>query len=189
MPDPYVIPTVISTVGTLAGALGGVALGNWVSARQEQRRAGRERADQQEQARWTACADLLGAAAQLRVQVRTLGSRHWADMNVRLSAAEDQVTSVGLYASRVALLAPGPVSDAALALSVTAGELAARIAKDARLGTRTAEPFIGGELPAAPDLGDLDARIDAFRRAAAAVAGATVTGSAPAIPGPRVPGS
>ncbi|HUY50746.1 MAG TPA: hypothetical protein VMV92_34410 [Streptosporangiaceae bacterium] len=106
MLEPYLIPTVISTAGTLLGALGGIVLSNWVNARQEERRAARQRADEQVQARRTACADLLGAAAQLRVQIQIAGMRQWADMNIKLGEAQDYATSIGLCASRVALLVP-----------------------------------------------------------------------------------
>ena len=111
-------------------------------------------------------------------------------MNVKLAAADNQATSIGLYASRVALLVSGSVADAAIALSVAAGELAAATAKEARLGVHVnpAEPFIGGQLPVPPDLKDLEARVDAFRRAAATAVGATRPDQVPVIPGPRMPG-
>jgi hypothetical protein len=176
MPDPYVIPAVISSAGTLAGALGGIALTSGFTARQEERRArqeetraARERADQQAEARRASCADLLGAGAQLRMQLRTLGSRHWPDLNVKLAAAQEQAVSLGLYASRVALLVPEQVAEAATALSVAAGEMAAQVAKDARLSAPAspAEVLLGGQLKAPPDLAELDARLAAFQLAAA----------------------
>jgi hypothetical protein len=184
MPDPYLIPAVVSSVGTLVGAFGGIALTSGFNARQdgrrfreEESRAAREREDREAEARRAACVDLLGAAAQLRMQLRTLGSRHWADMNVKLAAAQEQATSIGLYASRVALLVPGDVAEAATALSVTAGEMAAQVAKDTRLtvpGT-PADVFLGGQLKAPPDLADLDARITTFRLAAGAMAASSGT--------------
>ena len=193
MANPYVLAAAISTVGTLLGALGGVALASGASARQEERQARREerRADRQQaearaQACWAACADLLGAAAQFRIQIQIIGSSYWADMNVKLATAQDQVTSVGLCASRVALLVPGQVADAAIALSLTAGEMAATVARDARLAVHgdPAQMFRGGELPAAPDLRVLDARVDAFRGAAAGAVSGEPAGGTPAVPGP-----
>lgn len=179
MPDPSVMPAVISSVGTLAGAFGAIILTSGFSARQEGRRireeesrAAREREDRQAEARRAACADLLGAGAQLRMQLRTLGSRHWADMNVKLAAAQEQAISIGLYASRVALLIPGEVAEAATALSVAAGEMAAQVAKDARLRVpgNPGELLLGGQLNAPPDLTDFDARITTFRLAAGEMA-------------------
>lgn len=176
MSDPSVIPVVISSAGALVGALGGIALTSGFNARQEDRRArqeearaARHQADQQAEARLAACADLLGAAAQLRMQLRTLGSRHWADMNVKLAAVQEQATSIGLYASRVALLVPGEVAEAATELSVAAGELAAQVSKDARISApgHPAEMLLGGQLNAPPDLADFDARITTFQQAAA----------------------
>jgi hypothetical protein len=86
MPDSSLITTVISTAGALFGALGGVALTDGINRRREDRQAQRQRSEAQLAARQQAFADLLGAAAQMRVHIETACERHWGDMNFKLAA-------------------------------------------------------------------------------------------------------
>jgi hypothetical protein len=178
MADPYVLTSLISATGTLLGALGGVTLNSWATVRGADRRAQlearrrvEERADQQAQARWTACNALLEAAAQLRVQTQVLGPWRCPDMNVRLAAVQDQATAIGRHASRAVLLALSEdTSSAAQALAEAAGDLAAQIASHADLDRPGSQlgPALGGVLRAPVDLAAFDLRVDTFRRAAQA---------------------
>jgi hypothetical protein len=177
MADPYVLTSVITATGTLLGALGGVALNSWATVRAEDRRAQlgerhrvRQRADQRAEESWAACADLLAAAAQLRVQTQVLGPWRCPDMNVRLAAVQDQATAIGRLGSRVVLLALGEgTSAAAQALAESAGDLAAQLTGHADLDGTGSQPgpTVGGVLRAPVDLAAFDLRVDAFRRAAA----------------------
>jgi hypothetical protein len=166
MADISVITTAISTAGTLIGALGGVALTYGAGARREERRSSRERKDRRAQERREAYLDLLGAAAQLRVQIEIASQRFWNDMDARLVAIQGQATSAGLHASRAALFRPGAVADAAEALASAAGRLVAAMVKNAEMRYQD-ERFLGGEVGAAPDFRLLDECVQRFYAAAA----------------------
>lgn len=190
MADPYLLPAVVSTAGTLLAALGGVVTTTVLNGRREDRRArlederaARQRSEEQAQARLAACGDLLTAAAQLRMQLQILGQRYWADMNVKLQAAQDEAASVGRCAANVALLMPGDPGETALLLSRSAGQLAAHAVKKANVGLRTSsdQRYLGGELPIPVNLDDLDARVDAFRRAISPAGGLAGGGPLPAV--------
>ena len=198
MADPYLLPAVVSTAGTLVAALGGVVTTTVFNGRREERRArlederaARQRSEEQAQARLDACGDLLTAAAQLRMHLQILGQRYWADMNVKLQAAQDEAASVGRCAARVALLIPGDPGETALLLSRSAGQLAAHAVKKANVGLRTSsdQRYLGGELPTPVNLDDLDARVDAFRRAISPAGGLVGGGPLPAVPAQPDPGS
>jgi hypothetical protein len=195
MADPYVLTSLISASGALLGALGGVTLNSWATVRTEDRRAQLEekrrvqqRADQQAEARWTACADLLAAAAELRVQTQVLGPWRCPDMDVRLAAVQGQATAIGRHGSRVVLLAMGEdTSAAAQALAESAGDLAAQLAGHADLDRPGSQPgpTVGGVLRAPVDLAAFDLRVDAFRRAASGeVAAPAPGGPVPTETGP-----
>ncbi len=213
MTDPYVLTTGISTAGALLGVLGGAGLNSWAQGRQDDRRSRQDeqRARQDEQraaAQRTeehaarclaACTDLLSGAADLRMQLQILGQRYWADMNLKLQAAQDQATAVGRCAALVTVLVPGVPGDSALLLARSAGDLAAQAVRQATVGVRARpdEQYLGGELPAPLDLSDLDARVDAFRDAvgvAITPAGVPAAEGPPVVaaqpgPGPAQPGS
>jgi hypothetical protein len=160
------ITTAISTAGTLVGALGGVALTYGVGARREERRSDRERQDHRAQERRQAYLDLLGAAAQLKVQVEIAGQCFWSDMDARLAAIQGHATSASLHAARAALFRPGAVADAAEALATAAGQLAAATARDTEMRTHD-ERFLGGKMTTPPDFASLDECVRRFYVAAA----------------------
>jgi len=164
MPDSSLITTVISTAGALCGALGVVALTGRLSNHREDRKDQRQRDDAEMAARQQAYADLLGAAAQMRVHIETTCERHWRDMNIRLGAIQDHAVAVGLQASRAALLSPGAVADAALALGKAASRLSAWTAKNTELGGYSGQnnEFLAGEVQNRPDLTELDERVAEF---------------------------
>ena len=168
MPDISMTATIISTAGTLCGALGGIALTGGMSQRREERQAERQREDARTAAHQQAYADLVGAAAQMRVHIETACQRYWKDMNIRLATIQDQATAVGLQASRVALLSPGAVAEGALALGQAASRLSAWAARNAELGDYSGPnvQFLAGQLKSAPDLTDLEARTAEFLRLA-----------------------
>jgi len=198
MADPYLLPAVVSTVGTLVAALGGVVTTSVLNGRQEERRArqederaARQRTEQEVQARLSACGDLLTAAAQLRMHLQILGQRYWADMNVKLQAAQDEAAAVGRCAARVAQLVPGDPGELASLVSRSAGQITAQAVKKASVSVRASpeERYLGGELPMPLDLSDLDARVDAFRRVISPAGGLTGAGPRAAVPAQPDPGS
>lgn len=180
MADVSVVATVISTVGTLLGALGAVALTNRVNARREEAQADRQQAladrqrkDQQTQARQLAYVDLLGTACQLRTEIEIAGQQDWKDMDVRLAAIQQHAVSVGVHASRVALLSSTVSSTGALGTAEAAGalELAARrltAATTAHTELRYQdEQCLGGKITLPADFTEFDECIERFSRAAA----------------------
>jgi hypothetical protein len=160
MPDVSVVATVISTTGTLLGALGGVALTYGVTVRREEAQASRQRKDQRTQARRQAYVDLLGTATQLQVEIEIAGQRHWKDMNVRLAAIQEHAVTAGVHASRVALLSP-ETAEAARALASAAVLLAAATAKHTNMGDE------GGQITRPADFTEFDDCLKRFSDAAA----------------------
>jgi len=162
VPDVSVVPAVISTAGTLLGALGGVALTYGVNARREEAQATRQRKDQRTQARRQAYVDLLGAAAQLKIEVKIAEQRHWKDMNVRLATIQQHAVSAGLHASRVALISP-ETAEVARALASAAGQLVAATAKHTNIGYQDE----GGQITRPADFTEFDDCLTRFSDAAA----------------------
>ncbi len=172
MPDFSVVATLISTIGALLGALGGVALTHRANirreeaqARREEAQANRQREDQRTQERQQAYADLLGTANQLKVEIETAGQRHWKDMNVRVAAIQRHAVSAGLHASRVALLSPETAA-VARALATASTQLVAATLKHTEMGYRD-EQFLGGQITRAANFTEFDECIEHFYRAAA----------------------
>jgi hypothetical protein len=166
MPEVSVITTIITAAGTLGGALGGISLTTWAAARREERQAIRQRKEAHAMARSQAYADLLGASAQLRAHVEITCHRHWKDLNVRLSTAQAYAVDVGLQASRTALLSSGQLAQAALDLGKAASALSAWVAKNAEVGDfgGPGDQFLPGQVVTKPDFREFDARADAFFR-------------------------
>lgn len=168
MPDVSVLAAIITTAGTLGGALGGVALTSWVGVRREERAADRERTDAQSARREQAYADLLGSSAQLRAHTEITCQRHWKDLNIRLATAQDYAIAVGQQAARAALLSPKPQADAALALAGAASKLSAWLVTCARLGDHSGpgDQLLPGEVVGTPDFAELDTCTAEFLRLA-----------------------
>jgi hypothetical protein len=160
-----ILAALISAVGTLCGALGGIALTSGLEARRQQRQAesaaAHERAVVREQAR----ADLLAAITRLRVDIEITCARHWRDMNVRLAAIQEQAATTGVLASRIALLSPGQEAEIAMALGKCASGLAALTAKSMKLGEYEGpnNQFMAGDLTGVrPDLAELERLVAAL---------------------------
>jgi hypothetical protein len=177
MPDVSVVAALITTAGTLGGALGGIALTSWTGVRREEREARRQRENARAAAREQVYADLLGASAQLRAHIEITCQRHWKDLNVRLSTTQDYAVAVGLQASRAALLSAKPLADAALALSRAASKLSAWVATNAHMGDYSGpgEQFVPGEVLGKPDFTELDTCAAEFLRLATTALGYDVT--------------
>jgi hypothetical protein len=169
MPD---FSVVISTAGTLLGALGGVAMTHRINvrreeaqARREEAQANRQRRDQRTQARRQAYVDLLGTATQLKVEIEVAGQRHWKDMNVRLASIQRHAASASLQASCVAMLSQ-ETAEAAFALAAASGRLAAATTNHTDMGYRD-EQFLGGQITRAADFKEFDECIKRFYLVAA----------------------
>jgi len=151
--------TIISMVGTLCGALGGIALTSSLESRRQQRQADSAAASERAAAHRQACTDLLDAIAQLRIDVDLACARYWRDMNVRLAGIQEQTVAAGVRAARVAMISPDPTeADAALALGKCASRLSAWTAKSVKLGDFDGpdRQFVAGEITVRPDFTELD---------------------------------
>jgi hypothetical protein len=169
MLDDTVIAALISTVGTLSAGLGTLALTSYINTRTANRQAQQLREEERIAARRSAYADLLGAAAEMRVQVETNCARHWHDMNVRIAAIQDHAVTVSLHASRSAVLSPAAVADAALAVSKSSSGISVWIATHAQLGDFSGPDrrYQAGETTR-PDLSIFDTNVAEFFRLASA---------------------
>lgn len=162
-----ILPALISALGTLSGALGGIALTSGLESRRQRLAAASAAASEQAASRDQARTDLIAAVTGLRVNVELACARHWRDMNVRLAAIGEQAATAGVRASRVAILAPGQAeADAALALGRCASGLSAWTAKAASLGDfEGANPqFVAGQIMEPPDFRELDQFLAVFLR-------------------------
>jgi hypothetical protein len=171
MPDISIIATVITTAGTLGGALGGITLTNWTGIRREELQAERQRAHAREDARHSAHAELLSASAQLRVHVEITCEQQWPDLDARLTTAQEHAATIGLHAARSALLSSAAPADAALTLAAAARKLVARLTSNAEIERDFSGPgerFRRGVVAAKPDFTEFDACFAEFLRLASA---------------------
>jgi hypothetical protein len=171
MPDASLTTTVISTAGTLLGALGGIGLSQATTILRETRVAERQRTERRDRAREQACTDLLGAARQLCLQIEVAARCPWRDMDVRLSAIERQGAEISRHASRVAMYASPGVADAGRAIAEDARRLVALVAELTQMTYDDAGEFRGGEMRQCPDVTKFDAAVKAFDDAVAADGG------------------
>jgi hypothetical protein len=178
MPDVSVIGALITTAGTLAGALGGIVLTSWTGIRREERQTRRLREDAQKSTLQEAYADLLGESAQMRVHIEITCQRHWNDLDVRLTRAQDHAVTIGLLAYRAALLSPGDTANAALELGNAARKLSAWTAINADLvhSTSSDNQFSGGVVVGRPDFAEMDGAAAEFLRLASAALGKNTAG-------------
>ena len=96
-----IFAALISAVGTLCGALGGITLTSGLEARRQQRQAESAAASEQAAVLGQARADLLATITRLRVDIELTCARHWRDMNVRLTAIQEQAVNTGVLAPHV----------------------------------------------------------------------------------------
>jgi hypothetical protein len=160
-----VLAALISTVGTLCGALGAIALTSGLEARRQQRQVDSATASERAAVRDQARADLLASITRLRVDIELTCARHWRDMNVRLAAIQEQAVTTGVLASRVALLSPGHEAEIAFALGKCASGLAALTAKSITLGDYDGpnKQFMAGDITGSrPDFTQLERLVAAF---------------------------
>ncbi|HEY1703392.1 MAG TPA: hypothetical protein VGG75_27130 [Trebonia sp.] len=168
MPDVSVLAAIITTAGTLGGALGGVALTNWTGIQRDDKRARRERADAETAKREHAYAALLQSTAQLRALTQITCQRHWKDLNVRLAAAQNYAVAAGQQAAHAALLSNTDQATASIALATAASGLASWLAEQAQLGDYSGpgDQFQPGEVRGKPDFAELDSCTDTLVRLA-----------------------
>jgi hypothetical protein len=148
-------------------------LNSWFTVRREQAQASREQAqatqqrkDQRTQARQQAYVDLLGAAAQLKIEIKVAEQRSWKDMNIKLATIGQHAASAGLHASRVTLISPRETAEAARALASAAEQLAAATAKHTAMDYE-GERFLGGVVTHPADFTEFDECLTRFSAAAA----------------------
>ena len=160
-----VLAALISAVGTLCGALGGIALTSGLEWRRQQRRADIAAASDKVAARDQARADLLAAVTRLRGEIELTCARHWRDMNVRLAAIQERAVTTGVLASRIGLLSPGQEAQTAFALGNCASGLAALTAKSITLGDFEGpnKQFVAGDITGErPEFTELDQLVRVF---------------------------
>lgn len=165
MPDFSVAATVISTTGALLGVLGGAALTHRANIRREEAQANRQRKDQRTEARRQEYVDLVGAAAQLKIEIEIAERRHWKDMNARLATIAQHAVSTGLHASRLRVISP-ETAEAARALASAVEQLVAATLKHTEMGYE-GERFLGGQITHPSDFTEFDECIKRFSDAAA----------------------
>lgn len=164
----------ITTVGTLGGALGGIALTHWTGIRREEREARRQRADKRLDNLQLAYAELLSACSQLRANVLITCQQQWPDLNVRLAVANDYAATVRLQAARAAVLSSGTLVPVGLNVSTAASTLMAWVFAHAMLEGDFSGPdnlFRRGVVDGKPDFTELDTHIAEFLRLATAQLG------------------
>ena len=154
MPDASLGPALASA----GGAVAAVVATMWGTTRRESALSEREHNRLSLEARQVVYSDLMAPAMELRVQIDLAGQRAWRDMDVKLTAIDENVRLLGQHASRVAVLAPAEVAESARALISAATALAARALRNAEM---TYEPglearFLIGEIRAPLDFGDFD---------------------------------
>jgi len=112
---------------------------------------------------------LLGTARQLRAEIEIAGQQSWKDMDVRLGTIRQHAVSIGVHASRAALLssktAPETVQ-AAGALELAARRLTAATTAHTELRYQD-EQCLGGKITLPADFTEFDECIERFSRAAA----------------------
>jgi hypothetical protein len=175
MPEVSVAASLITTLGSVLAALGGIGMTQGLNARVERRRS--ERARQEEAAREhdRTCADLMAAARKLRLQIAvTAKIGKAADMDARLSAIQEQAAVVNQHASTLALLAADDVVAAGRALAREADDLAGFVAANTLMDHGN---DAHGVLEVAPDLGAFDAALSGFEAGARAAQPAGASGS------------
>jgi hypothetical protein len=158
MPDVPLYTAVISGCAAVVGA----AIPTAASTIQNILAARRDRQDRHETDQRQACVDLVQAAEYLRTQVADNHDYHGDEMAARLAQVRAFAAQARIQAVRISLAVPPELAQVAEELATAARKLAeaAEARTDLRQGVST-------ELP---DLGDLDARIAAFKTAAMHIA-------------------
>jgi hypothetical protein len=182
MPDVSFWATLVSTGGAVLAGVGAVAVTNWGAMRRDAMQSERLRQEQRAEVLRQACAGLLAAAEQLRVQMEIACQRQWRDMNARVSAIEQCASEVGLRVSQVALIGGKDVAQVARSFANEATGLAAALVKntkmgDQKLGDKAAD---AGYVEPLPGFAKFDAELDRLYQA--------IAGAIDRLEGPRLPG-
>jgi hypothetical protein len=171
MPDSSAMTALISSGGTLAGALVGALANHWSALRREQERAASERQVRAEEKRSRsaddarrACMELLGYTEQLRDELGSAAQRHWPDMSEKMKSIMVCAAALGQRTAQVAVLCPGAVSLAARDLTAAARALQETFVKQVALapGVGVDPQVLGGQLAGRLSFDDYDAKRDAF---------------------------
>jgi hypothetical protein len=154
MPDVPLYTAVISGCAAVVGA----AIPTIANTVQNVLAVRHDRWDRHQADKRQACLELVQAAENLRTQVANNHDYHGNEMADRLAQVRAFAAQARIQAVRLSLAAPPELAQSAHELATAAGQLAeaAEARTDLRQGAST-------ELP---HLGDLDARIAAFRAAA-----------------------
>jgi hypothetical protein len=164
MPEVSVASSLITTLGSVLAALGGIGMTQGIGARIERRRSERQRAEESDREHDRTCADLMAAARKLRLQVMvTAKIVQPKDMDVRLSAIQEQAAVVNQHASALALLARDQLVLTGRAVAERADELAGFVAEHTLMDRDNASQ---GVLQEQPDLKEFNDALDEFERQA-----------------------
>ena len=145
-------------LASAGGAVAAVVATMWGTIRRESAQSERERNRLSLEARQAAYSDLMAPAMELRVQIDLAGQRAWRDMDVKLTAIDENARLLGQHASRVAVLAPAEVAEPARALVSAATALAACALRNAEMVYEPGRDarFLIGEIRAPFDFGVFD---------------------------------
>ncbi|MCW2948371.1 MAG: hypothetical protein JWR24_5088 [Actinoallomurus sp.] len=148
MPEVSVATSVITTLGTVLAALGGIGMTQGIGARIERQKSERRRVEESVRRRDRTCGDLMAAARKLRLQIAvTSKGGRWKDMDVRLAAIQEQAAVVNQHVSHVALLAGEDVVVAARDLGRHADDLAGFVAEKTEMTPGAGSEGVLGEEP------------------------------------------
>jgi hypothetical protein len=176
MPEVSVAASLITTLGSVLAALGGIGMTQGIGARNERRKNERLKAEESVREHDRTCADLMAAARKLRLQITvTAKIGQCTDMDVRLSAIQEQAAIVNRYASELALMAGDELVAAGRDLAREADELAGFVAETTLMDRENASR---GVLQEKPDLAEFEKALDGFEAQArtAQVDGASGSG-------------
>ncbi|TQL99091.1 hypothetical protein FB559_4747 [Actinoallomurus bryophytorum] len=152
--------SLVTTLGSVLAALGGIGMTQGIGARNERRKNERLMAEERVRAHDRTCADLMAAARKLRLQiVVTAKIGRCTDMDVRLSAIQEQAAIVNQHASELALLAGDALVTAGRDLAREADELAGFVAETALMDR---DDTSRGVLQEKPDLAEFEKALDGF---------------------------
>jgi hypothetical protein len=175
MPEVSVATSLITTLGSVLAALGGIGMAQGISARVDRQKNERLRIEESAREHDRTCADLMAAARKLRLQVAvTAKIGPCKDMDARLSAIQEQAAIVNQHASALALLAGdellGAGRDLAWHADDLAGFVAAKVLMDHENGSH-------GVLEVDPDLTRLEKALAEFETQARATQAGGASGS------------
>jgi hypothetical protein len=175
MPEVSVATSLITTLGSVLAALGGIGMTQGIGARVERRKNERLRIEESVREHDRTCADLMAAARKLRLQIAvTAKIGQPRDMDVRLSAIQEQAAIVNQHTSALALLARDELVTAGRDLAREADELAGFVAENTLMDR---ENFSHGVLQEKPDLTKFEKALDGFENQARTVQPGGASGS------------